>query len=81
MTDVTAVNLQHPIAVCPVCNHGGYEILSIKYKDGEEYVEVAVNDGERQIVQGFRKVSYTTSGRTFFKMFGLRHYLDQFIKL
>lgn len=76
-----AQQLQKPLAVMCVCNHGGYEILSYKYNDGNEFVEVVQNDGEKRIGLGYRKITYTAKGRAFFKMFGLRYYLDEFIRI
>lgn len=75
------VELSRAIAVYPVCNHGGYEILRYDCIAGEERVRVAINNGESRRDCGYRKISYTTTGRAFFKMFGLRLYLDQFIKI
>lgn len=65
----------------PICNHGGYEILSTKEECGEESVEVAMNNGEKRIGYGYKKVKYTTAGRAYFYMFGLRYYLDNFIRV
>lgn len=75
------VELSRAIAVYPVCNHGGYEILRYDCVDGEERVRVATNNGESRQDHGYRKISYTATGRAFFKMFSLRLYLDQFIKI
>lgn len=75
------VELSRPIAVYPVCNHGGYEILRYDCAAGEERVRVATSNGENRQDCGYRKISYTAAGRAFFKMFGLRLYLDQFIKI
>lgn len=75
------VKLSRAIAVYPVCNHGGYEILRYDCVAGEERVHVATNNGESRQDHGYRKISYTATGRAFFKMFGLRLYLDQFIKI
>lgn len=81
MKSATVVKLPRPIAVYPVCNHGGYEILRYDCVAGEERVRVAINNGESRRDCGYRKISYTTTGRAFFKMLGLRLYLDQFIKI
>lgn len=81
MKSATVVKLPRPIAVYPVCNHGGYEILRYDCVAGEERVRVATNNGESRQDHGYRKISYTATGRAFFKMFGLRLYLDQFIKI
>lgn len=75
------VELSRAIAVYPVCNHGGYEILRYDCVAGEECVRVAINNGKSRRDCGYRKISYTAAGQAFFKMFGLRLYLDQFIKI
>lgn len=72
---------QSPLAVYPTCNHGGYEILAIRERCGEEFVQVADNNGEKRTNLGFRKIKYTTAGRAYFFMFGFRFYLDLFIKI
>ena len=74
------VELSRAIAVYPVCNHGGYEILRYDCMTGEERVRIAVNNGEERKDCGYHKIYYTIAGRAYFKMFGLRHYLDQFIR-
>lgn len=81
MKSATVVKLSRPIAVYPICNHGGYEILRYDCVAGEERVHVATNNGENRQDHGYRKISYTATGRAFFKMFGLRLYLDQFVKI
>lgn len=70
-----------PIAVCPICNHGGYEILRYEYENGEERVRIAINDGEMNKDCGYRKIGYTLTGRAYFKLFGRRLYLDEFIRI
>lgn len=70
------------IAVYPVCNHGGVEILSVKEDDDSIRAEVAVNTGSRREYKGFYKVNRTkTTGRAFIKMYGLLYYLDQFQRI
>ena len=70
------------IAVYPVCNHGGVEILSVKKDVDAIRAEVAVNTGSRREYKGFYKVNRTkTTGRAFIKMYGLLYYLDQFQRI
>lgn len=70
------------IAVYPVCNHGGVEILSVKEDVDAIRAEVAVNTGNRREYKGFYKVNRTkTTGRAFIKMYGLLYYLDQFQRI
>lgn len=70
------------IAVYPICNHGGVEILSAKEDVDAIRAEVAVNTGSRREYKGFYKINRTkTTDRAFFKMYGLLYYLDQFQRI
>lgn len=70
------------IAVYPVCNYGGVEILSVKEDNDAIKAEVAINTGDRREYKGFYKINRTKStDRAFFKMYGLLYYLDQFQRI
>lgn len=70
------------IAVYPVCNYGGVEILSVKEDVDAIRAEVAINTGDRREYKGFYKINRTkTTDRAFFKMYGLLYYLDQFQRI
>lgn len=69
----------HIIAVYPICNFGGVEILGVN--SYEERVEIAVNNGESRDYRGCYKLYKTKTGRSFFKMGGLLYYLDQFQRI
>lgn len=70
------------IAVYPVCNYGGVEILSVKEDADAIRAEVAINTGDRREYKGFYKINRTkTTDRAFFKMYGLLYYLDQFRRI
>lgn len=70
---------RHIIAVYPICNFGGVEILEVN--SCEERVEIAVNNGESRDYRGRYKLYETKTGRSFFKMGGLAYYLDQFLRV
>lgn len=67
------------IAVYPVCNFGGIEVLGVNTY--EECVEIAVNNGESRDYRGCYKLYATKTGRSFFRMGGLAYYLDQFLRV
>mgnify|MGYP004510006585 CR=1 FL=1 len=67
------------IAVYPICNFGGIEVLGVNTY--EERVEIAVNNGESRDYRGCYKLYATKTGRSFFRMGGLAYYLDQFLKV
>lgn len=67
------------IAVYPICNFGGVEVLGVNAY--EERIEIAVNNGESRDYRGSYKLYETKTGRSFFKMGGLPYYLDQFMRL
>lgn len=70
------------IAVYPVCNYGGVEILSVKEDNDAIRAEVAINTGSKRKYKGFYKINRTkTTDRAFFKMYGLLYYLDQFQRI
>lgn len=70
------------IAVYPVYNYGGVEILSVKEDDDAVRAEVAINTGSYREYKGFYKINRTkTTDRAFFKMYGLLYYLDQFQRI
>lgn len=72
---------KRPIAVCPVCNHGGYEILAIEERAEGYFVEIALNDGEKQTMIGFRRVNYRVYGSPYIKLFGDKIPIDSFMKI
>lgn len=67
------------VAVYPVCNFGGIEVLGVNTY--EERVEIAVNNGESRDYRGCYKLYATKTGRSFFRMGGLAYYLDQFLRV
>lgn len=67
------------IAVYPVCNFGGIEVLELNAV--EEIIEIAVNNGESRDYRGCYKLYATKTGRSFFRMGGLAYYLDQFLRV
>lgn len=67
------------IAVYPICNFGGIEVLGVNTY--EERVEIAVNNGESRDYRGCYKLYATKTGRSFFRMGGLAYYLDQFLRV
>lgn len=73
-------SLKPPIAVYPICNHGGYEILSIIDKPEGYFVELAMNNGETRKPLGSRKVSFAND-MPYFKLFGEKLFLNDFMKL
>lgn len=68
---------RRPIAVYPICNWGGYEILSID----DERVEIAVNDGETRRYAGSHKLYTSKSGTTYFRRNGVIYHLDEFMRV
>lgn len=68
---------RHVVAVYPICNFGGIEVLAVC----KERIEIAVNNGESRDYRGCYKLYATKTGRSFFRMGGLAYYLDQFMRV
>lgn len=68
---------KHAIAVYPLNNWGGLEIIATE----EACVEVAINNGERRKQAGRHKIYQTNKGHAYFIMHGSRYYLDEFTRV
>lgn len=71
---------KQPIAVFPLTNWGGIEVLGIQ-NGVDDKVEVAINTGSTRKQRGPYKVYTTARGRTYFIMDSIRYYLDDFVRL
>lgn len=70
-----------PIAVYPLNNWGGVELLGVQC-GVDDKVEIAINNGERRKQRGPYKIYTTpTTGRMYFIMGGVRYYLSDFVRV
>lgn len=72
--------LKPPIAVYPLTNWGGVELLGVQ-NSVDDKVEVAINTGSTRKQRGPYKVYTTARGRTYFIMDSIRYYLDDFVSM
>ena len=66
-----------PIAVYPLTNWGGVELLGVQCGIDDK-VEIAINNGTTRKQRGPYKIYTTTTGRMYFVMNGVRYYLSEF---
>ena len=65
-----------PVGIMPLSNWGGLEVLAL-----EEYrVLACFNFGTGRQHIRYHKIEYTASGREYFRVYGVRYYLDEIIR-
>lgn len=70
-----------PIAVYPLTNCGGVELLGVQC-GVDDKVEIAINNGTTRKQRGPYKIYTTpTTGRMYFVMGGVRYYLSEFVRV
>lgn len=68
------------LGVLPQCNFGGLAIMDI-INDIDDMVISAVNYGDGYKFIAKNKIYYNSKGDAYFKRFGIRYYLDEFIRV
>jgi len=68
-----------PIAVLPLNNFGGIEIIDVEYGIND-YVITAVNNAGKRCCFGRHKIDATAVGRDYFRFGNSRYYIDEFMR-
>ena len=73
-------NVKKPIAVMGICNTCSIVIFDIIY-DINDYVISAFSDGENYKHKRKTRIFYDNNGRNYFVRYGIKYYLDEFIRI
>ena len=69
-----------PIAVMGICNTCSIVIFDIIY-DINDYIISAFSDGENYKHKRKTKIFYDNNDRNYFVRYGIKYYLDEFIRV